>query len=235
MTYFRDFLARTDDRTLFKMDHYLDIYDRQLAGWQGRDVSFLEIGVYKGGSLRLWQEFFAPTARLTFVDIDPACKALELPGTEIRIGDQADAAFLAGLARERGPFDMIVDDGGHKMHQQITSFTALWPHLADGGLYIVEDTHTSYWPGFGGGHRAPGSFIEFAKGLIDHMHSWYTEDDAGFPLHPMAKEIGGVQFHDSLVIVEKRLKPPPVSITSRNGRTERSSRILEIRGRKSIF
>ncbi len=143
-SYFRDFIARTDDRTLDKMDHYLDIYDRSLVGWQGRDVSFLEIGVDKGGSLRMWREFFAPAARLTFLDIDPACKALELPGTEIRIGDQADRDFLASVARDRGPFDMIVDDGGHKMHQQITSFETLWQHLKDGGLSIVEDTPISF-------------------------------------------------------------------------------------------
>lgn len=234
-SYFRDFLARTDDRTLYKMDHYLDIYDQVLAERQGRDISFLEIGVYKGGSLRMWRDFFAPESKLTFLDIDPACKALELPGTEIRIGDQADRAFLASVARDRGAFDMIVDDGGHQMHQQITSFQALWPHLADRGLYIIEDTHTSYWPGFGGGHRATGSFIEFAKDLIDQMHSWYTEDDAGFPLHPLASEIGSVRFFDSMVIVEKRLKSAPMSITARNGKVSRSRRILEIRGRKSIF
>ena len=233
--YFRDFLLRTDDRTLFKMDHYLDIYDRLLGAWRGRKISFLEIGVYKGGSLRMWQDFFAPDARLTFVDIDPACKMLQLPGTEILIGDQADRSFLASLAQDRGPFDMIVDDGGHQMHQQTTSFQALWAALNDGGLYIVEDTHTSYWPGFGGGHRAPGSFIEFAKDLIDKMHSWYTEDDTSFPLHPLAAEIGSVQFFDSMVVVEKRLKAPPMSITAHKGKVTQSRRILELRGRKSIF
>jgi hypothetical protein len=51
--YFRNFLKKTDDRMLMKMDHYLDIYDRMLKPWRGRDVSFLEIGVYKGGSLRM--------------------------------------------------------------------------------------------------------------------------------------------------------------------------------------
>lgn len=233
--YFRSFLACTDDRTLFKMDHYLDIYDDILRDWQGRDLSFLEIGIYKGGSMRMWQEYFARTARLTFLDIDPACKALELPGTHVAIGDQADQAFLASVAANRGPFGLIVDDGGHQMHQQITSFHALWPHLADGGLYIVEDTHTSYWPGFGGGHRAPGSFIEFAKILIDQMHSWYTEDDTNFPLHPLASQIGSIRFHDSLVVIEKHLKQPPMSLTSTHGTVTTSRRILDIRGRKSIF
>ncbi len=233
--YFRNFLRRTDGRTLFKMDHYMDIYDGLLGPWMGQPVSFLEIGVYKGGSLRLWRDFFAPEARLTFIDIDPACKALQIPGTDIRIGDQTDTAFLSALATERGPFDIIVDDGGHKMDQQITSFRTLWPALRDGGLYIVEDVHTSYWPGFGGGFRAPGSFVEFAKDLIDRMHSWYTEDDDGFPLHPMARELGGITFHDSLVILRKQCREAPVAITSTNGSITRSQRILQVRGRRSIF
>ena len=183
----------------------------------------------------MWKGFLGPDARLTFLDIDPACAELQVAGTKVEIGDQSDPAFLDRIGRTFGPFDLIVDDGGHKMHQQITSFRHLWPNLNDRGLYIIEDTHTSYWPGFGGGLRTPGSFIEFAKDLIDRMHSWYTEDDVGFPLHPLAREIGGIRFYDSLVVIEKRLKEPPVAITSTNGKTARSRRMLEVRGRRSIF
>lgn len=233
--YFQDFPARSGDRALLKMEHYLPIYDSLLQSWQQRDVRFLEIGVYKGGSMPMWQEFLGSGSQLTFLDIDPICKALELPGTQVEIGDQADPAFLQRISRTHGPFDLIVDDGGHKMNQQITSFLNLWPALRDRGLYIVEDTHTSYWPGFGGGHRAPDSFMEFAKKLIDHMHSWYTEDDEGFPLHPMAREIGEIRFYDSLVVVEKRLKEPPVALMARNGQINRSRAMLELRGRRSIF
>ncbi|MCX7889427.1 MAG: class I SAM-dependent methyltransferase [Rhodobacteraceae bacterium] len=233
MGYFTDHMARTGGRAILKMAHYLPVYDRLLRPWQGRDASFLEIGVYQGGSVGMWRGFFGPGARLTFIDIDPGCRAHELPGTEIRIGDQEDEAFLAGVAADRGPFDLIVDDGGHRMSQQIASFRALWPHLADGGLYIVEDTHTSYWPGFGGGYRRPESFIEFAKGLIDRMHSWYTEDEAAFPFDPMAREIGEVRFLDSLVIVAKERKEPPESIVARDGKVTRSRRILTLRNRRS--
>jgi hypothetical protein len=233
--YFRDYPGKTGDRTLFKMLHYLEIYDALLAPWQGRDVNFLEIGIYKGGSMPMWQGFFGKGAKLTFLDIDPACRALELPGMRVEIGDQSDPAFLQKIGTDHGPFDLIVDDGGHKMHQQITSFRELWSKLKDRGLYIVEDTHTSYWPGFGGGFREGKSFIEFAKDLIDRMHSWYTEDDTGFPLHPMAREIGGIQFYDSMVVIEKRLKEPPLAITATNGKTTGSRRMLEIRGRRSIF
>jgi hypothetical protein len=233
--YFRDYPGRTGDRMLLKMEHYLELYDELLDDWQGRDISFLEIGVYKGGSMPMWQGFLGQGSRLTFLDIDPACAALELPGTRVRIGDQSDPDFLRTIGAEHGPFDLIVDDGGHQMQQQITSFQELWPSLKDRGLYIVEDTHTSYWPGFGGGFREPASFIEFAKDLIDRMHSWYTEDDAGFPLHPMAREIGGIRVHDSLVVIEKRLKEAPIAIAAQNGKVGRSRRMLEVRGRRSIF
>lgn len=233
--YFRDYPGRTGDRKLFKMEHYLELYDQLLEGWEGRDVSFLEIGVYKGGSLPMWQGFLGPGSKLVFLDIDPACRELALPGTMVEIGDQADPGFLKRMGATYGPFDLIVDDGGHKMHQQITSFRHLWPQLSDRGLYIVEDVHTSYWPGFGGGFREPASFIEFAKDRIDRMHSWYTEDDAGFPLNPMAKEIGGIRFYDSLVVIEKRLKEAPMAITAENGQVSRSRRMLEVRGRRSIF
>ena len=104
MPYFQDYPARTGDRTLFKMAHYLPLYDDLLAPLQGRDISFLEIGIYKGGSMPMWQGFFGQGARLTFLDIDPACQTLQLPGTRVEIGDQSDPAFLARISSEHGPF-----------------------------------------------------------------------------------------------------------------------------------
>lgn len=233
--YFRDHAARTGDRMLLKMEHYLDIYPRLVGHLRGQDISFLEIGVYKGGSIAMWQGYFGKGSKLTFLDIDPACQMLALPGTVVEIGDQADAVFLNQMADRRGPFDVIVDDGGHQMYQQIASFNALWPRLNDGGLYIVEDTHTSYWPGFGGGYREPASFVEFAKDLIDRMHSWYTDQDDIFSLHPLASQIGAIRFYDSMVVIEKHLKEAPVAVTAQNGRIVLSRRMLQVRGRTSIF
>ncbi len=194
--YFRDYLHRTDDKVMTKMDHYLDVYHRLLAPWRSQDISFLEIGIWKGGSIKMWQDYFGPESRLTFLDIDPDCKAFEVPGLTVEIGDQSDGIFLQDVATKHGPFDIIIDDGGHKMHQQKASFNALWSQLSDGGIYVVEDTHTSYWPGFGGGFRAQKSFVEFSKDLIDRMHSWYTDQDYIFPFHPIAKALSSVQFSD---------------------------------------
>ena len=95
--YFRDYLLLTEDKLMTKMDHYLDVYHRLLAPWRSQDISFLEIGVWKGGSIKMWQDYFGAASRLTFLDIDPACKTFEVPGIAVEIGDQSDCVFLKNL------------------------------------------------------------------------------------------------------------------------------------------
>jgi hypothetical protein len=234
--FFAEYLKTTDDRLLSKWTHYFDVYTRELTRFRARPVSFLEIGVFKGGSIPMWKSFFAEGSRLTFVDIDPDCARLAEPGTSVAIGNQADPAFLADLAAQHGPFDVILDDGSHVCAHQIASFENLWPHVAEGGLYAVEDCHTSYWPGFGGGYRNEASFIEYSKRLIDRMHSWYTDQDDMFPFDPIAKELHSVRIYDSIVVAKKRKKAePPATLYAQNGKVTLSRRALEIRGRKSAF
>ncbi|PHH79423.1 hypothetical protein CDD80_4876 [Ophiocordyceps camponoti-rufipedis] len=69
------------------------------------------------------------------------------------VGDQADSVFLdqfVANATADGLFDLVIDDGGHTMKQQITSLERLWPVVKPGGLYVIEDLQTSYWPEYGG-------------------------------------------------------------------------------------
>lgn len=231
-----DHLKKTGDRALTKWAHYFQIYEREMARFRSQPISFLEIGIFRGGSLPMWKDYFAPGSQLTFIDIDPDCAAHEIEGTTVRIGNQADPAFLAELAAEFGPFDLVLDDGSHVCAHQIASFEHLWPHLKNGGLYMVEDCHTSYWPGFGGGYRAEGSFIEYAKGLIDKMHSWYTDEDETFPFDEAARVLNAVRFYDSIVAIERlEQREPPTSLVSRNGKVTASRKALEVRGRTSVF
>lgn len=236
MSYFREALKATDGRALTKWLHYFDVYQRELGPLKGKDIRFLEIGIYQGGSIPMWTKFFGAGAHMVFVDIDEACRAHAEPTSHIEIGDQADPEFLAMLVEKHGPFDVIIDDGGHRMHQQITSFEHLWPALSDRGVYMVEDTHTSYWPGFGGGYREEASFIEYAKRLVDKMHSWYTDQDEIFPFDEMARQVRGVRFYDSIVVIDKYVKAePPLMIGAQNGKVEGTRRGLKVRGRASIF
>lgn len=236
MNWFVDYLNRTDDRLLTKWMHYFEVYERELTRFRKHPINFLEIGVFKGGSIPMWRDFFSQESQLVFVDIDPSCAEHVDPNTHVEIGNQADPEFLNKLADKYGPFDVIIDDGSHVCKHQIASFEYLWPHVKDNSLYIVEDCHTSYWPGFGGGYRNEASFIEFSKRKIDALHSWYTDQDEMFPFDTIAQELLGVRFYDSVVVFEKRLtSAPPLSITSQNGNIVGSRKALEIRGRTSVF
>ena len=52
--YFRDYLHRTDGKVMTKMDHYLDVYHRLLAPRRSQNISFLEIGIWKSDSTKMW-------------------------------------------------------------------------------------------------------------------------------------------------------------------------------------
>jgi hypothetical protein len=189
--------------------HYLPIYERYFAPYRGTPVRMLEIGVSRGGSLDLWRRYFGADATIFGIDIDPACLSVVAAPNQVRIGSQADPAFLLGVIEELGAPDIILDDGSHVATHQQASFETLFPRLKEGGLYVIEDLHTAYWPDFDGGHRRPGTAIELVKQMIDDMHGWYHRRPTPTP----AKDaVGAIHVHDSLVVLEKRRRARPSHI-----------------------
>ncbi|MEM8854700.1 MAG: class I SAM-dependent methyltransferase [Pseudomonadota bacterium] len=151
---------------------YTVAYDRYLASRRHDALTMLEIGIFQGGSLRMWEDYL-PNARLFAIDINPDCKAFETARTKVWIGDQTDTDFLTTVAEEIGtPIDCIIDDGGHTMEQHQKSIQTLWPCVVDGGWYAIEDLHTCYVERFGGGLGVPNSTIErYAKPAIDALNA----------------------------------------------------------------
>ncbi|WP_207801767.1 class I SAM-dependent methyltransferase [Phenylobacterium hankyongense] len=190
-----------------KWAHYLPFYDRAFAPYRGSAVRMLEIGVSKGGSLDLWRKYFGPDAVLFGVDIDPACAGHVDAPSQVRIGSQADPGFLRGVAGEMGGIDIVLDDGSHVASHQRTTFQTLWPLLSPGGLYVIEDMHTAYWPHWEGGLRRPGAAVELGKGLIDDMHAWHHAEDEAWAARD---EVGTILIGDSIVAIEKiATRPAP--------------------------
>ena len=186
---------------IIKLSPYPEPQHRHFERFAGRPVTVLEIGVYGGGSLEMWRDYFGADAQIIGVDIDPRCSEHEGERIEVHIGDQSDRAFLEHLAESRGPFDVIIDDGGHTMEQQITTFDVLFPRLRTGGVYVCEDAFSSYMARFGGGHGESHTFMErVAKPLVDHMHRWFTRD-----LEPTdeTRTVGSVHFYLGMVVIEK--------------------------------
>jgi len=192
-------------RAVYKWPHYFPVYHRHLARYRGTAVAVLEFGVSHGGSLQMWRDYFGPACQVTGADIDPRCLVAAGDGITVVIGDQEDPEFLAGLG---GPFDVIIDDGGHSMTQQVTTLNCMWPALADGGTFITEDTHTSYWPSCGGGYRRPGTFTEHAKTMIDRMHAWQSQDPALLP-DMWTRTLAGMHAYDSVIVFDKQARAEP--------------------------
>jgi len=136
---------RWQGRRIHKWHHYFPIYERYLARHRGRPVVLIEIGLGQGGSLAFWRSYLGPQARIIGVDIDPACERFRDDGFEIHIGSQSDPEFLLSLMESVPTADIVIDDGGHKASEQITSFETIYPRIAETGVYLVEDTQTSYW------------------------------------------------------------------------------------------
>ncbi|MBV8467574.1 MAG: class I SAM-dependent methyltransferase [Burkholderiales bacterium] len=207
------YFMRHSGPVIHKWVDYFDVYHRTFQRFRGKPIKFLEIGVQNGGSAHMWREYFGPQATIIGVDIDPACKALENDGFEIWIGDQADPDFWENFLRVHPQFDIVLDDGGHTMEQQIVTFESLFPALVDGGVYLCEDTHTSYFPMHGGGLRKPGTFHEYVKELVDRMHAWYHAPIAAVAeASYAAKNLYAMTVFDSIVVMEKRLKNMPVAL-----------------------
>jgi hypothetical protein len=194
------FYNNQDGRLVHKWLHYFEIYHRHFERFRGRKPVVLEFGVSQGGSLRMWQDYFGVGAQIHGVDINPRCKLLEGHGTKIFIGDQEDRGFLRSIAEEIGPVDVLIEDGGHRFAQQINTFEELYPRMAEDGVFLIEDLHTSYWPKYDGGLRTPGTFIEYAKDLSDKLNAWHS---AELTVDDFTRTTKSMHFYDSIVAFER--------------------------------
>jgi len=203
-------------RLMQKWHHYFDIYHRHFAPFCGRSPVVVEIGVFHGGSLQMWSKYFGRGARIVGIDIDPRCAEFAEEGVDIMIGDQADRNFLAEVRRRYPHVDILIDDGGHTMQQQIASFEELYPHVQPEGIYLCEDMHTSYVADWGGGYRREGTFVEFSKGLIDRLYAWYSREPERFAIDDLTRSTYALHFYDSVLVIEKKpIEPPEQSATGR--------------------
>jgi hypothetical protein len=193
---------------------FTSVYHSLLSHVREAPLRLLEIGLYNGGSLRMWREYL-PNATLHGMDVDRRTLAyeLEIPGTKVRLVDQADARALRAFVDELGGgYDVIVDDGGHTMEQQIVSFEVLFPHVVSGGIYVIEDLGTSYFVEYGGRPIGEdGTAVAHMKRLVDavqheHMtpgHESIHSAVSRVALAQVRRDVASMQFHPGQAIIVK--------------------------------
>lgn len=199
-----DFFFYEKHNPITKWWHYFEIYHQYFNKFVGGHINMLEIGVYKGGSLQMWRDYFGDNATIVGVDIDGNCKQYEENHIHVCIGSQNDAGFLENIAEQYGPFDIVLDDGSHFMQHQITAFEVLFPKLREGGVYMCEDTHTSYWSSFDGKWRDETTFIEYGKRLVDEINGQHVKREYESFQTKYWGILKGIHFYDSMVVAERK-------------------------------
>jgi hypothetical protein len=163
-------------------------------------VRVLEIGIYSGGSLDMWRDYFGPRAEIYGVDIEPACKAYERDGTRIFIGDQADQSFWQRFKRQVPVLDIVIDDGGHEPTQQIVTLEELLPHLRPGGVYLCEDIHGPF-----------NRFSLYLSGLAQNLNSFVSasanmseaEQRIVCPTTPFQQAVASVHLYPFVAVIKR--------------------------------
>jgi len=196
-------------RQIHKWHHYLEIYHRHFAAFRGKSPVVVEIGVQHGGSLQMWREYFGPGCRVVGIDIDERCRMFADQDTTILIGDQGDRAFLAGVRLQVPHIDILIDDGGHTMAQQIATFEELYAHIQPHGVFLCEDMHSSLLSRFGGGVRRAGTFLEYGKALVDGLYAWHSQEPQLLGVNRFTETTHSLHFYDSVLVIEKRLLEKP--------------------------
>jgi hypothetical protein len=197
---------------------YCRKYEKYFPFKRDAVLNILEIGVLNGESLKMWEEYY-PNATICGIDIDPGCRKYESDNIKIRIGSQNDKEFLNSIKDE---FDLIIDDGSHEMPDVIFTYEELFPKVKSGGIYVVEDSCTSYWPEYGGERYKESSVIEYFKKIVDEVNFFGERYEENDQCHPNRKddnlieqfkrkgydykgtEIESLNFLNSLIIITKR-------------------------------
>jgi len=154
-----------------EIHNYCEKYEKWLPFNRLEPITLLEIGILRGESILTWREYF-PNATIVGIDIMPECKKLEDKDKNIfvEIGSQDDPVFLESICKKYGKFDLVVDDGSHINRHVIKSFECLIDCVKSEGVYVVEDSATSYWEEWEGGFRQKDTSVEFFKNLVDDVN-----------------------------------------------------------------
>lgn len=191
--------------------YYTPHYQEHFRKYKYRPINLLEIGVggYKdpnlgGNSLRMWKKFF-PFGRIFSIDLFEK-KGIEEKRIRIFQGSQIDQDFLKKVVEEIGEIDIIIDDGSHLNDHVKITFDILFPYLKNDGLYVIEDTETSYLESYGGDSHDlnnPRTTMNFLKSFPDMINFREYKNPT---LHSSAIEsqIHSIHFYHNLVFIHKK-------------------------------
>jgi hypothetical protein len=211
------YVTYPDDKLHPEFDHWIQYAQHYEANIQHlkkkQSINMLEMGVRHGGSIFVWKKFWEKN-NLTYTgfDIEPKCRQLHNPsqGITVEIGSQLNASFVHWICDQYGPFDFIVDDGGHITDMMVVSFRALWPHcMKDHGVYAIEDTHAMGMFPYGQtyeGKNIYGHISDLMRNRSSYLQLQTNgkKIDTSKPPDNISRHISFITMYDSLIFLHFR-------------------------------
>jgi len=128
---------------------YINFYEGLFLPFRDKQISLLEIGVQRGGSINLWSEYFVNAENVVGIDINDEANEEEKRKWESQgnisfiQGSSTDKNLLENPVIKNNKFDIIIDDGGHDHSTQMATFDNFYNKLNVGGVYVIEDIYRS--------------------------------------------------------------------------------------------
>ncbi len=190
--------------------NYTPLYEKYFGELRYKSINFLELGWggYEdpnagGESARMWREYFSK-ASITVLDIHE--KNNNIKGVNFLQGNQESTLIAKALLEEHGKFDIIIDDASHISSLTIQSFHNFFNTLAIGGMYVIEDLHSSYDPAYYGIEEAdddPNTFIQttmnFLKSLTDEVNKDFLIEE-----YRIGFDIEYIHFYKDICFIKKK-------------------------------
>jgi len=144
-----------DDSTLCKLGklyptdkdyfhkYFEKVYEAELLPYKNNSKLVVELGIETGNSLRIWKQYFK--CDVIGLDKEDRWCNQQIKGCKLYKCDQGIASDLEGISQTINNADIIIDDGSHRMHHQQPTFAILFKALRPGGLFVIEDLHTSQY------------------------------------------------------------------------------------------
>jgi hypothetical protein len=216
-------LARIYKTDKWGKHNYTEHYSTHFRKFRFKRIKLFEIGAggYQnpdigGNSLRMWKRYF-PFGKIYSLDIYDKSQ-FEESRIKIFKGSQTDERLLKNICSQIGDPDIIIDDGSHINEHVIKTFELLFPELKTGGIYVVEDTGTSYWPDYGGDSEdinKPGTLMNYFKNLTDRLNHQELVRQNYMPTY-YDVNIKSIQFYHNLIFVLKGLNDESSSVDFNN-------------------
>lgn len=180
---------------------YLDTYHKYFEKFKGKECVFCEIGVFHGDSLKMWKEYFGSKCKIVGIDVDWNCLHYGDDQVSIEIGSQSSPSFWKYIREKYPRIDILLDDGGHTMNQQITTYLEMFPHLNRGGIYLCEDIFTSFWRNYDENDKGK-TFLDFSKEIVLEMEEAFWPEAATYHAG-LSKDVEAIHFHQGIIVFEK--------------------------------